>query len=259
MPGAGMVLAVRADAVFQGLSFGEVADVVQRDLGNVVHGLLREKRLMGGDKDIGECHEPRQYIVGDRLVRAVLEEVVGLLLVNVEPRAADLSRLERVDQRLRVDQFSPAGVENDDAAFHHGDAFRIDQVAVFRRQRAMQGDDVAFPVKLLQLLPGKVQVHPHQQNTGPGHQLMVQLQVLGQALQRRHTIQHRLKFQPFEQGPHGIPLSILHGNRNLGRQTGQIALNALLEMCTFHLQLLPHQRVYQCLKAMVQLPVLKTA
>ena len=106
MPGAGVIFAVPANAVFQRFAFGEVTDVVHCDFRDVVHGFFREECLMRSHKNIRERHQPRQYIVRNGFVRTVLEKVVCLLLIHVKPRAADSAFFERIDQRLRIDQYS---------------------------------------------------------------------------------------------------------------------------------------------------------
>ncbi len=43
----------------------------------------------------------------------VVEENAAFLLVDVERRAADVARLERVDQRVRLDQRPAAGIDDE--------------------------------------------------------------------------------------------------------------------------------------------------
>ena len=56
---------------------------------------------MGSDEHVRERQQPGEDVVVEDLLAAVLEEEVGLLLVDVESERADATRLEPVDGRLR--------------------------------------------------------------------------------------------------------------------------------------------------------------
>ncbi len=99
---------------------------------------------MGGDDHVGEGQQARQHVVLQRLVGAVLEEQLGLLLVDVQAQVAELAALQRADQRRGVDQRAASGVDQHGAALHPRQAVAVDQVAGGRVQRAVQAEDVAL-------------------------------------------------------------------------------------------------------------------
>ena len=123
------------DPVRQLVLLEVVADVFKRDVRDVPDRLAREKRLVRSDENIRECQQSREYVVDDRPVRAILEEVVALLLVDVEAGSADLAVLERFDERSGVDQLAAARVDDVNSRFHHGDRFAVEggRGARFRR------------------------------------------------------------------------------------------------------------------------------
>ena len=63
--------------------------------------LVREERLVAGDQDVGEGEQALEDVVLDDLVGEVLEEQVGLLLVDVDGEVADPAGLQPLDRRPR--------------------------------------------------------------------------------------------------------------------------------------------------------------
>ena len=61
-----------------------------------------------------------------------------------------LAGQQRFAQVAFVDQRAAGGVDEDHAVLHLRQGFTVDHAGVLRRQRAVQGDDVAAGVKLLQ-------------------------------------------------------------------------------------------------------------
>lgn len=99
---------------------------------------------MRGDDHVGEGQQPRQYIVLQRLVGAVLEEQLRLFFIHIQPQVAELAALERVDQGRRVDQRAAPGIDQHRAGLQLGQALGVDQVAGVCAQRAVQADDPRF-------------------------------------------------------------------------------------------------------------------
>ena len=83
----------------------------------------------------------------------VLKEHVRFFLVYVQAGRTDLPGLDAFQQGFRVNQAAPGGVHDHDALLHLSDGVRVDHVAGFIRQRAVEGDDVA---PLQQLIQGNV-------------------------------------------------------------------------------------------------------
>ena len=137
-------VAVEADRILQRASGGEIAEALHRGPGDVAFRLGREERLVRGHDHVRERHEAGEDVVEHGAVGPVLEEIVGLLLVDVEPGGADPPALQAVHERGAVDEASAAGVDEHDALLHHGDGFVVDHVVVLRRERAVERDDVAL-------------------------------------------------------------------------------------------------------------------
>ncbi|MND98299.1 hypothetical protein D3C80_906440 [compost metagenome] len=97
---------------------------------------------MGGDDHVGEGQQAGQHVVLQRLVGAVLEEQVGLLLVDIQPQVAELAAFQRLDQRRGVDQGAAAGVDQHGTGLQVGKALGVDQVTGVVGQRAVQADDL---------------------------------------------------------------------------------------------------------------------
>ena len=115
-----------------------------------MHRLGREEGLVRRDDHIGEEQQPRQRVVVDDRVRPVFVEVVAFLLVDVQPRRADLLAFERFDQRFGLDKLSAAGVDDHHAAFHAGDRGLVDEVLRLVGERAVERDDVRTAVEFVE-------------------------------------------------------------------------------------------------------------
>ena len=138
------------DGVHERPAVEKILDILQRSLGDVVHRLGREEGLVRRDDHIGEEQQPRQRVVVDDRVRPVFVEVVAFLLVDVQPRRADLLAFERFDQRFGLDKLSAAGVDDHHAAFHAGDRGLVDEVLRLVGERAVERDDVRTAVELVE-------------------------------------------------------------------------------------------------------------
>ena len=67
-----------------------------------------------------------------------------LLLVHVEAQVADGAVLERLDDRLGVDQAASAGVHDHHAALIARERRALDEVVRLGRERRVEGDDVGL-------------------------------------------------------------------------------------------------------------------
>ncbi len=91
--------------------------------------LLGRARDMRRGNHVGIAHQAR---IGGRLG-----------FKYVEPGAGDVSAFDRRQQRLFVHQFAARAIHDANAFLRQRERFGIDQVRGFRRQRAMQADEVA--------------------------------------------------------------------------------------------------------------------
>src|SRR5690606_37042498 len=112
--------------------------------------LTGEKSLVAGDQDVREGEQPGEYVVLNHGAGEVLVEEIGLLLVDVEPEGADPATLQRLDHRARVDQPSPARVDEDHARLHPLQSRLIDQVMCGGGEGEMERNDVGRGEQLLQ-------------------------------------------------------------------------------------------------------------
>ncbi len=79
--------------------------------------------------------------------RQLRQRIVGFQRFGVEyveAGVADVTALERGDQRRLVDQRAAGGIDQDDAGLHLRDAFRRQEAARFVAERQMQRDDVGL-------------------------------------------------------------------------------------------------------------------
>ena len=119
--------------------------------GDVVERFLRQKRLMRADDDVRHGDQPHERVVLDDGLRTVLIEKLGLLLVHIQTRRADLPAAEPLDERLCVHQRAAGRVDDHDAGLHAGDGRRVDHVPRLVGERAVERNDVRLPQKLRQL------------------------------------------------------------------------------------------------------------
>ena len=69
------------------------------------------------------------------ILQSGLKEVTNTPTAVLGSEYADLAGCESLEQRLRVDQSAPGGIEDHDALFNLSDGLRVDHVAGFLRQR----------------------------------------------------------------------------------------------------------------------------
>ena len=58
---------------------------------------------MGGDQDIGKGQQPSEFVVLQHLAGEIFKKDAFLFFVNVEPDPAEVTALQRLDKRLRID------------------------------------------------------------------------------------------------------------------------------------------------------------
>lgn len=125
-------------------------DVVDRGAGDAAQRLAGEEGLMAGDEHVREGQEPGEDIVLNGLLRQVLEEEVGLLLVDIEREPADHPALEPADHGAGIHHRTAAGVHDHHAALHEADGPIIDQVMRVGRERTLQTENVGLGEKPLE-------------------------------------------------------------------------------------------------------------
>ena len=87
---------------------------------------------MTGDQDIGECQQTAEDVIENDMSRAILEEEILLLLVDVEAKGADLPALESGNHRARVQQSASACIDEHHAVAHSAERLRLDEVIRLR-------------------------------------------------------------------------------------------------------------------------------
>jgi hypothetical protein len=73
-----------------------------------------------------------------------LVEIIGFFLVHVDSQQADLAGFEELDHLVGFQQGAATGVDDEHAILEIGQGFLVEDMAGFRSQRAMQGDDVGL-------------------------------------------------------------------------------------------------------------------
>ena len=112
--------------------------------------LFGEEGLVGSEHHVGHHEQTSQHVVVDHLVAAVFVEVVSLFFIHVETGRADALGAQALDEVFGVDELTAAGVDNHHAGFHLGDALGVDDVLRFGREGAVERDDVALGVELVE-------------------------------------------------------------------------------------------------------------
>src|SRR5204863_4856090 len=97
---------------------------------------------MAGDNHIWKSEQPREHVVAKNQPRTILKEDFFFLLINVETEVTDLAALQRLVNRKCIQQGTATGVDQHDAGFHSGDRGATNEMLVFRRERAVQRNDI---------------------------------------------------------------------------------------------------------------------
>jgi hypothetical protein len=72
---------------------------------------MGQERLMRGDDHVRKRQQPRQHVVLQRQVAAVLEKQLRFFLIHIQSQIAQLAVLQCIDQRRRVHQAAAPGVD----------------------------------------------------------------------------------------------------------------------------------------------------
>ena len=75
-----------------------------------------------------------------------------LLFEDVDARAEDLSRFQRIVEVCLVDDASPRAVDQDHAVLHQGDLLAGDHIPCLGRERGVKGNHVRFPQEIAQVV-----------------------------------------------------------------------------------------------------------
>lgn len=68
----------------------EFGEALEGGLGDAAKGMICEKCLMAGDKDVGKGEEPGKNVILQNLRRAILKEEASLLLVDIDGEVANM-------------------------------------------------------------------------------------------------------------------------------------------------------------------------
>ena len=99
---------------------------------------------------IRKAHQHRHDLIAQHIVGEVFKHLPVLVLIDIQPHTGKFAAAQCVDERPRVDQPAPAGVDKHRAVAHHSDCLCVDHVVGFRRQRAVQADQICGAQQLLQ-------------------------------------------------------------------------------------------------------------
>ena len=120
------------DRIGQGAAFGKGKDIVQR------HKTHRGAHLQRGGAEMGQERDrvERQKIWVDR----------GFVLVDIQPRAGDLARLQRLGQGGLIHHIAARDVDEEAMRLHAGQRLGVDEVAGGRPAGDGDHHDAAAPV-----------------------------------------------------------------------------------------------------------------
>ena len=145
--------------MFRIRSFFEGVRRFKAALDHVADRLLRVESRVGREdhvrKRAQDGHLPIINDISDTVV--VVKSV--LILQYIERRAADLSALQGIDERRRVDQLSPSRIHDENPLPHLREGIGIQKVIILRGRVRVQCNRTALLVQLIQgdilrVLPG---------------------------------------------------------------------------------------------------------
>jgi hypothetical protein len=118
-------------------------------VGLMGHRLAREagEQVLHGDlgHPVARAHRRRADVRHDQEVGRLEQRVLGrqrLGIGDVECRTGDLARVQREQQRLRIDDRAARGVDEQRGRLHARERGAVDQVAGLGRERDVQGHEV---------------------------------------------------------------------------------------------------------------------
>ena len=70
----------------------------------MLQGFLGEEALMTGDQDVRKGQKASKHVIRNGFERAVIKEKTRFFFVHISPERTDLTRFDRLNDRLRIDQ-----------------------------------------------------------------------------------------------------------------------------------------------------------
>ena len=90
-----------------------------------------KKRLMARHNHIRKAHQHRHDLIAQHIVGEVFKHLPVLVLIDIQPHTGKFAAAQRVDERPRVDQPAPAGVDQHRAVTHHLDRLCVGHHELF--------------------------------------------------------------------------------------------------------------------------------
>ena len=98
---------------------------------------------MRGDEHIGKGEQEVKFVVLQKMIGVVFKENTFLFLIDIQCDAAEVTCFERIKERGGINEFAAAGVNEVGTVFHLPDGVVAKEMKGLRREREVQGDDVA--------------------------------------------------------------------------------------------------------------------
>ena len=133
-----------------GVALAHCQKTVNAAVNHAVYGSNGIKGHMLGVDYVGELTQIGHLSVGNDICAKILMDDAFLLLDTVKSQGTDLAIFDIVDQCVDIHQGPSGTVDQNHAVLHLMDSLIVDHMPGIRRQRHMEGDDVAFRIKLIQ-------------------------------------------------------------------------------------------------------------
>ncbi len=97
---------------------------------------------MTGKQHIMTGGQTTEHVILNYVIRLIFKEQIAFILIHVHAQCANFLRFQCFDGGLRINQPPTAGIDDHHTIFHLVKCGLVEQMIVFRRQRAVQGDHV---------------------------------------------------------------------------------------------------------------------
>lgn len=138
---------------------GELVEILKGGGGDIAHGLAGKEGLVAAENDIGESGQAHELIIVDDGIGKIFEEDAFLFLVNINTEGAELAGFEGMNDGIRLDEFTAAGIDEHGTRFHAGEGVLIDQVPCFGEERDMEADNIGGGEQIVEGLEGDAGIH----------------------------------------------------------------------------------------------------
>ena len=97
---------------------------------------------MPGKQHVVAGRQATEYVILDHVVGFIFKEQIAFVLIHVHTQRTNFLIFQRFNCCLRINQCTATGIDDHHAIFHLIEGGFVQQMVVFRCQRAVQRDNV---------------------------------------------------------------------------------------------------------------------